>query len=638
MDPIMPGDSSSPPTPSRSGLWLANWPAIGLMALIAVFISLSNEVTIQNAITLDEYGHVPAGVSYWDLGRFYLYRENPPVVQALAALPVWLSGAKMDYSRARSSDRSEWDVGVDFARANAAQTQRYFLRARSVIVLLAIACGVLVFRWSRDLFGPMAGLVSAALWFLDPVVMAFSTIVTSDIGAALFGCLAAYAFFGFLRNPNWKKVMSAGIALGLAQGSKFSLLVLFPAFLITAILERRSSGQPRHDARLGRRDFWLRFSAILGIGLLTLNVLYEFDGTGKPLRSFAFKSWALSGLPSTDARAPRFENRFRGSILGDCPVPLPKDYLIGLDSQKWDEQVGFPRLSGGRLVTGGRWYEPFIILGEKLPLGTLILSVAALAIILTDLSRRRLIPWAVWIPAASMIGLLCSQTGLNWIVRYHLIWYPFLFIATGRLARAAEGKKWASLLIAACLLWDMAALFRARPDYLAYGNELIGGSVGAQRTLLGSNFDWGQDLLQLKDWYDRHPEAQPLALSYHGFTDPQSIGIRTRPLPICFDQACEVVCPGGQANHDETFYWAISSNVLNGLAGSIFLEDGTMRLGLVRSTVLKPENAVARIGQTIFVFRIGSGRDQPAARNSISVVLLHGCTDLHSDADHLVSP
>ncbi len=38
--------------------------------------------------TRDEWGHLPAGVSHWQLGQFDLYRVNPPLVRMVAALPV----------------------------------------------------------------------------------------------------------------------------------------------------------------------------------------------------------------------------------------------------------------------------------------------------------------------------------------------------------------------------------------------------------------------------------------------------------------------------------------------------------------------------------------------------------------------
>lgn len=71
---------------------------------------------IENAATVDEFAHLPAGVSHWERGRFTLYHENPPFVRALIALPVWLSGPKTDYRRERIGlgIRSEWRVGQNF--------------------------------------------------------------------------------------------------------------------------------------------------------------------------------------------------------------------------------------------------------------------------------------------------------------------------------------------------------------------------------------------------------------------------------------------------------------------------------------------------------------------------------------------
>ena len=71
-----------------------DWPVVCLIVLAALFAVLAYEVIVSYAVMADECADLPAGVSYWDLGRFYIYRENPPLVQALAALPVWLSGRK----------------------------------------------------------------------------------------------------------------------------------------------------------------------------------------------------------------------------------------------------------------------------------------------------------------------------------------------------------------------------------------------------------------------------------------------------------------------------------------------------------------------------------------------------------------
>jgi len=46
-----------------------------------------------------------------------------------------------------------------------------------------------------------------------------------------------------------------------------------------------------------------------------------------------------------------------------------------------------------------------------------------------------------------------------------------------------------------------------------------------------SNIDWGQDLFYLKRWLDKHPEARPLHLAFHGSYDAGVAGIEYAPPP-----------------------------------------------------------------------------------------------------------
>src|SRR6516164_7924098 len=48
--------------------------------------------------TIDEPGHLVAGMSHWKFGRFDLYRVNPPLVRLVAALPMLVVDPKTDWS------------------------------------------------------------------------------------------------------------------------------------------------------------------------------------------------------------------------------------------------------------------------------------------------------------------------------------------------------------------------------------------------------------------------------------------------------------------------------------------------------------------------------------------------------------
>src|SRR5262249_30058702 len=61
-----------------------------------------------------------------------------------------------------------------------------FLRARATMLLLGLALGLLVYAWSRALFGPAGGVFSLALFCFDPNFIAHSGLVTTDVGSSLF--------------------------------------------------------------------------------------------------------------------------------------------------------------------------------------------------------------------------------------------------------------------------------------------------------------------------------------------------------------------------------------------------------------------------------------------------------------------
>src|SRR5579883_1777075 len=102
------------------------------LATVFVAVALAGENIRSNPVVIDEYAHVPAGLSYWDFGRHYLYRENPPLVRLLTSLPVWLSTPRISYRKADPSIRSEWEVGRDFIRANGSRHHFLIGEARCV--------------------------------------------------------------------------------------------------------------------------------------------------------------------------------------------------------------------------------------------------------------------------------------------------------------------------------------------------------------------------------------------------------------------------------------------------------------------------------------------------------------------------
>ncbi|HMO83603.1 MAG TPA: hypothetical protein PKC18_01650 [Lacipirellulaceae bacterium] len=71
---------------------------VGLLLVHSALLAYSAYV---HSPTLNEPGHLVAGLSHWKFGRFDVYNVNPPLVKMVAALPVMAVGYNEDWSGLR---------------------------------------------------------------------------------------------------------------------------------------------------------------------------------------------------------------------------------------------------------------------------------------------------------------------------------------------------------------------------------------------------------------------------------------------------------------------------------------------------------------------------------------------------------
>ena len=108
-----------------------------------------------------------------------------------------------------------------------------------------------------------------------------------------------------------------------------------------------------------------------------LNNGYLFEDSFQPLGKFQFFSRSLSGLEPGVA-APEGGNRFRGTWLIHLPVPVPRNFVQGIDHTKFEYEMGYLSYLRGVKRQGGWWYYYLYAMLVKLPVGTLVLiGVAA---------------------------------------------------------------------------------------------------------------------------------------------------------------------------------------------------------------------------------------------------------------------
>lgn len=598
-------------------------PLAAFLAVLAMSSFLALGAIYGNSPMLDEYAHLPAVMSYWQLGRFSLYRETPPLIQCLIAIPPLASGAKVDYRNA-GAGRTEWNVGRDFLIANSADVPDIFRKSRCIVLAMGLACGALVFWWAAEAYGGWAAVACAAIWLFDPSALAFSGIGTADVGSATFGMLACYAFWRFLSRPDFPRTVAAGLGFGLVIACKFNMVALYPAWLVLAAIARL-------DGRAADR-FMLKMLVIGAIGLFVLNGLYLFDGTFAPLGDYTFKSRLLTGVETNDVGAPPKGNFARGTLLALTPTPLPRDFLLGFDSQKWESEVGLLNLSGGGLTRGGQWYGPLRTWAYKLPLGSITLILSALGYWALVDKKFRLREGAALIPAVTLMSVLCSQVGLNRPVRYSLSALPLLAVFSGLfVSRLLVTPRWRWLVVG-CIAVNLLECLSAFPHFIAYANPIAGGPAAARTIFHGSNYDWGQDLYRFRAWYESHSDLRPLAFSYYGPLTPDFIGIPAAPLPSSFVEHTTLEAAGRNTPESQkVIYWAVSSNLLHGMTEFYPLDDGFTYRGRVQSALMSSENAYDRIGYSIYVFKIAPEASTAESGHTLSLDELAGCIRIDDD-------
>jgi hypothetical protein len=366
-------------------------------------------------------------------------------------------------------------------------------------------------------------------------------------------------------------------------------------------------------------------SIIVLLSFLTLNAGYGFQGIGRSLGELPFVSRLLGGAPLDGADSYSFGrsgNRFRSGFVENLRIPLPEDYVLGIDLQRRDFEAGFRSYLHGEIRHRGWWYYYLYALAVKLPLGLVGLFIWSFC----DWLNGRGAPsgeTVLWLPAVTILAVVSSQIGFNHHMRYILPCCPFVIISTGKLAQfwnrstPLRGLGVTFLLIAA-----IASVLSVHPHYSSYFNEAAGGPDHGQEHLLDSNIDWGQDLLFLKRWLNEHTQEQPLKLAYYNIIDPRIVGIDYKLPPPGPDRLFQDDPARLRSLGPHPGYFAISVNFVQGL--DCFAPDGMGNLRAIRANqyaYFQRFQPIAKAGYSIFIYHI-TLEDANRVRHELGLPLL----------------
>lgn len=470
-----------------------------------------------------EPAHLGSAAYFWHMGKFDVFHVNPPLTRYIIGLPISLCQPDFDWRSysSRPQDRSEWRVGMEFIHANSPEKVRLmFVLARCSLIPIILLGSWFGYKFASELYGQVAGVIFLLLWTFSPLVLGWGATICPDVCATSLGIVAVYTLWHWLKTPTWHTAITAGTCLGLLPLTKITWVIAFPIWALVWFIWVLPNNV-RNDQKFSPTNTipgLMQLTAILMIGVCTINFGYLFDGSFRQLKAYVFISNALTGLEIKEKSSiVATGNRFANSWLGYIPIPLPGEFVQGIDTQKLDFEQGLESYFHGEYSDHGWWYYFVYVVLVKEPLGTLLLGV--LAILVTIFLSRYNASWrdemVIVLPGLALFVFVSSQTGFSLHPRYIIPSLPFAYIWICKLGRFFVQKQCVLATITIILLvWMVGSSLCYFPHSMSHFNELIGDTKNAPKHLLGSNIDWGQNAYFLKQWIEEHPDASPLYVDY----------------------------------------------------------------------------------------------------------------------------
>jgi len=156
-------------------------------------------------------------------------------------------------------------------------------------------------------------------------------------------------------------------------------------------------------------------------------------------------------------------------------------------------------------------------------------------------------------------------------------------------------------------MWLVIGTLAIYPHHLSYFNEIAGGPAQADRIVVDSNLDWGQDLPALKQLMTERQLAC-VNLAYFGTALPATYGVRYSPLPGFLH-----------------FLYGADVNAFNPYTpepGWYAISETSRRLGAVWSNndlyaYFRDRDPIAQAGYSIGLYEVTYPPDMPATRTVI---------------------
>lgn len=505
-----------------------------LLCALAVLLPRAALTARAHSETYDEEYHLSRGARFWSRSLVGVPLNDPPLGEALAALPLVLANRN-----------PAWSGGLydHSLRPETALLLTHLWMSALFLAVIGVA-----FSWCRRLYGLPSAWLAAGLLLAEPTFAAHAPLATLDTLGACGALVASFLAWGFFERPTRARLVGAASGVACALMLKHTTLALLPVvaaygalfWIVRPLLARER--WPAWRASLAPRLAWTGAALLVGAVVL----------------------WALTLFDVSRPQPQDDWGRRTATVPAGFDRPLPAGIywtalLQGIE-HAGEGHAGY--LLGERRLTGWWYYFPVLLL-YKMPIG--VAAVLLLGALSLAWRRPRWEEWGLLVPCVAWWGL-ALQSRVDIGLRHFLPAYLFMLLLGARClarrdaARAPSPESGSRTAMPSAPGIDGAASpARARavawggltvgalhalsyhPDYLSYLN------LPRDRPWLAisdSNLDWGQGLKQARDWLqqNRVPANRPVHLLYFGddasdrrirhyLGDSVTFALRPGPLP-----------------------------------------------------------------------------------------------------------
>jgi hypothetical protein len=474
-----------------------------VVATGAVRVVLTYRVFSQ---TTDEPAHLAAGMEWLERRTYTFEPLHPPLARIAEALGPYLAGLRL------TGQGHLWQEGNEILLAHDQYLHNLSLARLGALPFFLLAA-FLVWHWSRKQYGDGSALAATLLFTTSPVVLAHGGLATTDMAATATITAALLALVNLLERATYFRFALLGALVGFAALSKFSALLFLPSSGLALILWRCLLKKDGMRKIIEGSQF--RFGRGLALAVLAL-VLVVWAGY----------RWSVGSVTDAAARPHPTLDRLFGTAgtlhnwaysVAESPwVPAPALFQ-GLAMARQKDINGHKSYLLGQIRQTGWWYFFPVALAVKTPIPFLVLIGLGCFYLGKSAWRER--NWVAAAPVVAALALLlvCMPVRINIGVRHILPIYPLFAIiggvATCHLWSSGRPKYLGAAVVLGLLAWQLTSSFRARPDYLAYFNELAG--QNPEKILIDSDLDWGQDLLRLSTFLQQR-HVKEISIAYAG--------------------------------------------------------------------------------------------------------------------------